>query len=61
VLRGQSKYEQAHVNGNEAALLRSANQKQSGHFSLMWVDNGVVFALNGTGDDATAIKLASQL
>jgi predicted anti-sigma-YlaC factor YlaD len=61
VVRGESKYEQVHVNGNEAALLRPANPKQSDHFSLMWVDNGIVFALNGTGDDATAINLASQL
>ena len=61
VVRGESKYEQVHVNGNEAALLRPANQTQSGHFSLMWVDNGIVFALNGTGDDTTAINLASQL
>ena len=61
VVRGQSKYEQVHVNGDEAALLRPANQNQSDHFSLMWVDNGIVFALNGTGDDATAVNLASQL
>jgi hypothetical protein len=61
VVRGESKYEQVHVNGNEGALLRAANQNQSGHFSLMWVDNGIVFALNGTGDDTTAINLASQL
>ncbi len=61
VVRGKSKYEQVNVNGNEAALLRPTNPKQSDHFSLMWVDNGIVFALNGTGDDATAINLASQL
>lgn len=61
VVRGESKYEQVHVNGNEGALLRSANPRQSDHFSLMWVDNGIVFALNGTGDDTTAINLASQL
>jgi hypothetical protein len=61
VVRGESKYEQVHVNGNEGALLRAVNQNQSGHFSLMWVDNGIVFALNGTGDDTTAINLASQL
>jgi hypothetical protein len=61
VVRGESKYEQVHVNGNEGALLRSANQRQSDHFSLMWVDNGIVFALNGTGDDTTAINLASHL
>jgi hypothetical protein len=61
VVRGKSTYEQVHVNGNEASLLRPAKEKQSGHFTLMWVDNGIVFALNGTGDDATAINLASQL
>jgi anti-sigma factor RsiW len=61
VVRGESEYEQVNVNGNEGALLRSANQRHSDHFSLMWVDNGIVFALNGIGDDATAINLASQL
>ncbi|HEV2709952.1 MAG TPA: hypothetical protein VGU67_07075 [Edaphobacter sp.] len=61
VVRGESQYEQVNVNGNEGALLRSANPKQSDRFSLMWVDNGIVFALNGTGDDTTAINLASQL
>ena len=61
IVRGTSKYEQVHVNGNEAALVRPVNQQKSGHFSLMWVDNGIVFALSGTGDDTTAINLASQL
>jgi flagellar basal body P-ring protein FlgI len=27
----------------------------------MWVDNGIVYGLGGTGDDTTAINLASQL
>ena len=61
VIRGKSNYEQVHVNGNEAALLRPVSQRQSGRFTLMWVDNGIVFALNGTGDDTTAVNLASQL
>jgi hypothetical protein len=61
VIRGRSKYEQVHVNGNEAALLRPATQQNSGHFLLMWVDNGMVFGLDGTGDDTTAVNLASQL
>lgn len=61
IVRGQSKYEQVHVNGNEAALVRPANAAKSGHYSLMWVDNGIVFGLSGTGDDTTAINLASQL
>ena len=61
IARGESKYEQVQVNGNQAALLRPTNQKQADQFSLMWVDNGIVFALHGTGDDSTAINLASQL
>jgi hypothetical protein len=61
IIRGKSKYEQVHVNGNEAALVRPANPAQSGHYWLMWVDNGIVYALNGTGDDTTAVNLASQL
>ena len=61
VIRGETKYEQVHVNGNEGALLRSARSNASEHFTLMWVDNGIVFALNGTGDDTTAVNLASQL
>ena len=61
VERGKTKYEQVHINGNEAALIRPTNQGPSGHYSLMWVDNGIVFGLGGTGDDTTAINLASQL
>jgi hypothetical protein len=61
VVRGKSTYEQVHVNGNDAALLRPVNGAESARFSLMWVDNGIIFNLNGTGDDTTAINLASQL
>jgi hypothetical protein len=61
VVRGKSKYEQVHVNGNEAALLRPTNPRESDHYALMWVDNGIVFGLRGIGDDTTAVNLASQL
>jgi hypothetical protein len=60
-IRGLSTYEQVHINGNEGALLRPAGQGQPEHFSLIWVDDGILHALNGTGDDTTAINLASQL
>ena len=61
VERGKTNYEQVHVNGNEAALIRPSRQGPAGHYSLMWADNGIVFGLSGTGDDTTAINLASQL
>jgi hypothetical protein len=60
-IRGQSSYEQVHINGNEGAMLRPASQGQPDHFSLIWVNDGILHALNGTGDDTTAINLASQL
>jgi Putative zinc-finger len=60
-IRGRSTFEQVHINGNEGALMRPAGQGRPDHFSLMWVDDGILHALNGTGDDTTAINLASQL
>jgi len=41
--------------------LRPTNGAESSRYTLMWVDNGIVFALSGFGDDATAVNLASQL
>jgi hypothetical protein len=61
VVRGKSSYEQVYVNGNEGALIRPASARQSKHFTLMWVDNGIVYGLGGTGDDVTAVNLGSQV
>ena len=61
IVRGESRYEQVQIHGNEGALLRPISQDAAGHFTLMWVENGIVFALNGTGDDTAAINLASRL
>jgi hypothetical protein len=61
VIQGQSSYEQVHVNGNDGVLLRPKVPQSSTRFSLVWVDNGIVYALEGTGDDTTALNLASQL
>ena len=61
VVQGSSTYAQVHVNGNEGALVRPKAPQQSDHFSLMWVNDGIVHALSGVGDDTTAINLASQM
>ena len=60
-IRGRSSFEQVHVHGNDGALLRPTGHGQTDRFSLIWVDDGILHALNGTGDDTTAINLASQL
>jgi hypothetical protein len=61
VVRGESSYEKVQVAGNDGVLLRTSGQKTTGHFNLLWVDSGVLFSLSGTGDDTTALNLASQL
>ena len=61
VARGESAFERLPVNGNEGVLLRGKGPRSSAGYTLMWVDNGIVYCLNGTGDDTTALSVASQL
>ena len=61
VVRGKSDYKLVHVNGRDGALLRASGEQQSGRYMLLWVDNGIVFSLDGIGDDTTAVNLAERL
>jgi hypothetical protein len=61
VVGGQSSYRQVHVNGNEGVLLRPKFAPPVSKFTLMWVEDGIVYMLNGNGDDVTATNLAEQL
>lgn len=59
ILHGQSSYERVSVGGNEGVLLRPRSSQA--RFNLIWVDNGIVYSLMGTGDNITALNLASQI
>ena len=59
VLHGQATYEKVNVGGNDAVLLRP--RLSGARFNLLWVDNGILYSLMGTGDDTTALNLASQI
>ena len=61
VVQGQTSYEKVFVSGNDGVLLRPKTAGSDGKFTLMWVENGIVYALAGTGDDTTAVNLAEQL
>jgi hypothetical protein len=61
VLHGQSTYEKLHVSGDEAVLLRPKNAGKSGTYALVWVDNGILYSLMGTGDTTTAVNLAERI
>jgi hypothetical protein len=60
ILHGQLNYKKVGVSGNDGVLLRPKNQ-QSSQFTLHWIDNGILYSLMGTGDDTTALNLASQI
>jgi hypothetical protein len=59
VLHGQATSEKVNVGGNDAVLLRP--RLSGSRFNLLWVDNGILYSLMGTGDDTTALNLASQI
>lgn len=61
VMQGAMSYEKIPVNGNDGVLLRPKNRREKARYSLLWVDSGMVYDLNGFGDDTTALNLASQL
>ncbi len=61
VLHGQASYQKVHIAGNDAVLLRPARPGDSARFTLVWVDNGIVYNLMGKGDDTTALNLASRI
>jgi hypothetical protein len=60
ILHGQLNYKKVSVGGNDGVLLRPKN-RQSSEFTLHWIDNGILYSLMGTGDDTTALNLASQI
>ena len=61
VLHGEASYEKVDVSGNEAVLLRPKVPGASTRFVLIWVDNGILYNLMGTGDDTTALNLAEKI
>lgn len=61
VIPGQTSYEKVYIAGNDGVLLRPRPPRPASHFTLMWVDNGIVYGLVGSGDDTTALHLAEQL
>ena len=54
-------YQEVNVGGNDGVLLRPRAPRNAAQFDLVWVDNGMVYDLMGTGDDTTALNLASQV
>lgn len=61
VFRGLMNYERLSINGNEGVVLRPEEPARANHFMLVWVEHGIVYILNGLGDNSEAQSLAEQL
>lgn len=61
VAQGQTSYKNVYIAGNDGVLLRPKASLSANHFTLMWVNNGIVYGLTGSGDDTTALNLALNL
>jgi hypothetical protein len=61
LMRGSSSYKKVIINGNEGLLIRPSNTRRLNDFDLVWVDEGILYGIRGTGDDRYALDLASQL
>ena len=61
MLRGSSSYKKVIINGNEGLLIRLSRARRLNDFELIWVDEGILYGINGSGDDSYALDLASQL
>ena len=61
VPRGSS-HETVNVDGVEGPLFTELPRRHNGHgYSLLWIKNGVIYALTGRGDSSRALNLAASL
>ena len=61
VSSGSMSYKQFPIHGVEAVLLRDKRSTASGSYTVTWVDGGIVYGIEGYGDDTAAVNLAEQL
>lgn len=57
VPRYRAQYEEVPVDGVQGTLLSSAG----GNYALLWVKNGVVYAITGQGDKQGAVDMANSI
>jgi hypothetical protein len=58
--RYNADYEQVDINGIPATLVLQ-NWGGDDHFTLLWVQDGIIYGLSGPGDKSAALKLAKTI
>ena len=56
-----SDYREVEINGAPGTLLQSTNSYDTTHYTLIWVDNGNLFSIIGSGSPDQAVTLAKSL
>jgi hypothetical protein len=59
--RYEATVEQVTVDGVEGTFIQQAHSPQAPHFMLVWVKNGIIYALAGAGDKSKALSIAETL
>jgi hypothetical protein len=54
-------YRELPVDGVQGTLIQMAYDPEFGSYTLLWVKNGILYALTGAGDPARGLELANSL
>jgi hypothetical protein len=59
--RSEADYEQVSVDGVTGTLVYPTEERRFEPYVLMWVKDGIVYALSGFGDRSQAVTLANSI
>jgi anti-sigma factor RsiW len=59
--RNASTYQEVSVDGVQGTLIQDARGNRDNNYMLVWVKNGILYALSGPGDASTAVNIADSL
>jgi hypothetical protein len=61
VPRYGTEYQEVSVDGVEGTLIMQSGRSELRHYLLVWIKNGIVYALAGPGDAQSAVELANTI
>jgi hypothetical protein len=59
--RDGTEYQEVLVDGVEGTLIMQSERSEFPHYMLVWIKDGIVYALTGPGDAQSAVELANSL
>ena len=59
--RSGTEYKEIMVDGVEGTLIMQSERSEFSHYLLVWIKDGIVYALTGPGDAGSALELANSL